>query len=148
MCIAQNLSLTTSVASAGRRFIVMKIVKNFNRSTTFEERLNKLSIVHLNCDFAGAVDFSTTTKISKNKAWEAFLNVGWFEVLTAVTMKMAVVWVVVLCRLVSVYRRFRGLYCLYHRCGVGGSTHHWNVGKLILVYTALILRRQPSLFLK
>jgi hypothetical protein len=38
----------------------------------------------------------------------------WLEVLTAVTMRMAVLWVVVLCRLVWVSRRFRGLYCVCH----------------------------------
>jgi hypothetical protein len=36
-------------------------------------------------------------------------------VLTAVTLKMAVFWVVAPCRLLSVYRRFRGLYCLHHQ---------------------------------
>jgi hypothetical protein len=44
-----------------------------------------------------------------------FLLDVWLEVLTAVTMKMAVFWVVVPCRLVWVYRRFRGLYCLHHQ---------------------------------
>jgi hypothetical protein len=39
----------------------------------------------------------------------------WLEVLTAVTMKMAASWVIAPCRLVWVYRRFRGLYCLHHR---------------------------------
>jgi hypothetical protein len=33
----------------------------------------------------------------------------------AVTMKMAVFWVAAPCRLVRVYRRFRGLYCLHHQ---------------------------------
>jgi hypothetical protein len=37
----------------------------------------------------------------------------WSEVLTAVSMKMAVCWVVAPCRLVWVYRRFRGPYCLH-----------------------------------
>jgi hypothetical protein len=31
------------------------------------------------------------------------------------TVKMAVFWVVAPCRLVRVYRRFRGLYCLHHQ---------------------------------
>jgi hypothetical protein len=39
----------------------------------------------------------------------------WLEVLTAVTMKMAVFWVVAPCRLVRVYRRFEGLYSLHHQ---------------------------------
>jgi hypothetical protein len=38
-----------------------------------------------------------------------------FEVLKAVSMKMAVFWVVAPCRLIRVYRRFRGLYCLHHQ---------------------------------
>jgi hypothetical protein len=32
-----------------------------------------------------------------------------------VSMKMAVFWVLAPCRLVWVYRRFRGLYCLHHQ---------------------------------
>jgi hypothetical protein len=39
----------------------------------------------------------------------------WLEVLTAVTMKMAVFWVVAPCGLVRVYHSFRGLYCLHHQ---------------------------------
>jgi hypothetical protein len=39
----------------------------------------------------------------------------WLEVLTAVTMKMAVFWVVAPCWVVWVYRRFRSLYCLHHQ---------------------------------
>jgi hypothetical protein len=35
-----------------------------------------------------------------------------FEVLTAVSTKMAVFWVVTLCSLVEVYQRFRGPCCL------------------------------------
>jgi hypothetical protein len=70
------------------------------------------------------------------------------EILTAVIMKMAVVWVVAPCNLVWVYQRFRGLYCLHHqgddRPDDGGSTDFWNVGKLMLVYMALQPRRQPS----
>jgi hypothetical protein len=31
------------------------------------------------------------------------------------TLKMAAFWVVAPCRLVSVYRRFRGLHCLHHQ---------------------------------
>jgi hypothetical protein len=29
-------------------------------------------------------------------------------------MKMAVIWIIAPCRVVRVYQRFRGLYCLYH----------------------------------
>jgi hypothetical protein len=39
-------------------------------------------------------------------------NVG-FEVLTAVSMKIAVFWVVAPCSLVEVYQRFRGPCCLH-----------------------------------
>jgi hypothetical protein len=39
-----------------------------------------------------------------------------YEVLTATNMKMAVFWVVALCSLVKVYRRFRGACCLHHYC--------------------------------
>jgi hypothetical protein len=38
-----------------------------------------------------------------------------FEVLTAVSTKMAVFWVVSPCSLVEVYQRFRGLCCLHHQ---------------------------------
>jgi hypothetical protein len=38
-----------------------------------------------------------------------------FEILTAASMKMAVFWVVALCSLVEVYRRFRGTCCLHHQ---------------------------------
>jgi hypothetical protein len=38
-----------------------------------------------------------------------------FQVLTAVSMKMNVFWVVAPCSLVEVYRRFRGACCLHHQ---------------------------------
>jgi hypothetical protein len=38
-----------------------------------------------------------------------------FEVLTAVSTKMAVFWVVAPCSLVEVYKRFRGPCCLHHQ---------------------------------
>jgi hypothetical protein len=72
------------------------------------------------------------------------------EISTAMTMKMAVFWVVAPCRLVWVYQLFTGLYCLHHqgdfhqRPDDGGSTDLWNVGKLIPVYTVLQPTRQPS----
>jgi hypothetical protein len=43
-----------------------------------------------------------------------FIHVG-FEVLTAVSTKMAVFWVVAQCSLVEVYQRFRGPWCLHHQ---------------------------------
>jgi hypothetical protein len=55
-----------------------------------------------------------------------------FEVLTAVSVKMAVFWVVAPCSLVEVYQRFRGPCCLHHQ-----GDHRPD-------YTALQPRRQPS----
>jgi hypothetical protein len=43
-----------------------------------------------------------------------FKTVG-FEVFTAVSMKIAVFWVVAPCSLVEVYQRFRGPRCLHHQ---------------------------------
>jgi hypothetical protein len=58
-------------------------------------------------------------------------NYDWkgFEVLTAVSMKMAVFWVVAPCS---------------HRPDVGSCKDLCNVGKLLPDYTALQPRRQPS----
>jgi hypothetical protein len=63
----------------------------------------------------------------------------WLEVLTALNMKMAVVWVVAPCRMVWVCQHFRGLCCLHWR-----YKDLWNVGKLMPVCKALQSRRQPS----
>jgi hypothetical protein len=38
-----------------------------------------------------------------------------FEVLTAVSTKMAVFWVVAPCSLVEIYHRFRGPCCVHHQ---------------------------------
>jgi hypothetical protein len=62
-----------------------------------------------------------------------FNDVG-FEVLTTVSTKMAVFWVVAPCSLAEVYQ-------LDH----GGSKDLWNVGIILPDYTALQPRRQPSL---
>jgi hypothetical protein len=43
------------------------------------------------------------------------LSLVGFEVLTAVSTKMAVFWVVAPCSLVEVYERFRGPCCLHHQ---------------------------------
>jgi hypothetical protein len=45
-----------------------------------------------------------------------------FEVLTAVSTKMAVFWVVAPCSLVEVYQRFRGPCCLHHQ----GDDHRYS----------------------
>jgi hypothetical protein len=73
-----------------------------------------------------------------------FLNVG-FEVLTAVSAKMAVFWVVALCSLVEVYQRFGGPCCLHLQGDDGNDL--WNIGKLLPDYTVQQPRRQPSSFL-
>jgi hypothetical protein len=44
----------------------------------------------------------------------SFCEVG-FEVLTAVSKKMAVFWVVAPCNLVEIYQRFRRSCCLHHQ---------------------------------
>jgi hypothetical protein len=44
-----------------------------------------------------------------------------FEVLTAVSTKIAVFWVVALCSLVEVYQRFKGPCWLHHHGNDGGS---------------------------
>jgi hypothetical protein len=46
---------------------------------------------------------------------ENLLHSVGFEVLTAVSTKMTVFWVVAPCCLVEVYERFRGPCCLHHR---------------------------------
>jgi hypothetical protein len=52
---------------------------------------------------------------------------------------MAVSWLVAPCSLVEVYQRFRD-----DRPDYGGSKYLWNVGKLLLDYTALQPRRHLS----
>jgi hypothetical protein len=82
-----------------------------------------------------------STEILVTYAPECLLQLG-FEVLTAVSTKMAVFWVVAPCSQVEVYHRLRGPCCLHHQ-GLKGL---WNVGKLLPDYTALQSRRQPSSF--
>lgn len=68
------LSLPASVASAERSFSVLKRVKNFNRSAMSQERLNGLSILHINSDIARNIDFSTIIKdFATTKARKAYL---------------------------------------------------------------------------
>jgi hypothetical protein len=50
-----------------------------------------------------------------------FCQVG-FEVLTAVSTKMAVFWVTAQCSLVEVYQRFRGLCCLHQQAPDDGGS--------------------------
>jgi hypothetical protein len=58
-------------------------------------------------------------KIYKSLEWNNFKSRSWkiqievrFEVLTAVSTKMVVFWVVAPCSLVEVYQRFRGPCCI------------------------------------
>jgi hypothetical protein len=51
---------------------------------------------------------------TQKKTYTSTALVG-FEVLTTVSTKMAVFWVVAPCSLVEVYRRFRGPCCLHHQ---------------------------------
>jgi hypothetical protein len=75
----------------------------------------------------------------------AIMRLVWYEVLPVVTMKTAVFWVVMSCRLVWVSQHFRGLYGLHHQSNDdGGSPDLWNVGKLIPVYMVLQPGREPS----
>jgi hypothetical protein len=45
------------------------------------------------------------------------------EVLTALSTETAGFWIVAPCRLVEVYRLFRGLYCLIFHSDEGGSKY-------------------------
>jgi hypothetical protein len=49
------------------------------------------------------------------------LTVVGFEVLIAVSRKMAVFWIVVPCSPVEVYQCFRGPFCFHHQGDDGGS---------------------------
>jgi hypothetical protein len=64
-----------------------------------------------------------------------------FEVLTAVSTKMAIFWVVAPYSLVEIYQRFRGPCRLPDD---GGSKDLWNAGKLLPDHSELQPRRQPS----
>jgi hypothetical protein len=68
---------------------------------------------------------------------EIYLQKVGFEVLTAVSTKMAIFWVVAPCSLVEDYQRFRGPCCLHHQ-GDASSTR----------LLALQPRRQPSSYLQ
>jgi hypothetical protein len=63
----------------------------------------------------------TLKQIKRNVTHTKKTLVG-FEVITVVSTKMAVFWVVGPCSLVEVYQRFRGdCYLHYHRPDDGGS---------------------------
>jgi hypothetical protein len=64
---------------------------------------------------------SVSAHLGKSSISQIVLHQMRFEVLTAVNMKMAVLWAIVPCSLVDVYRHFRGAYCLHHQGDDGGS---------------------------
>jgi hypothetical protein len=51
----------------------------------------------------------------RTRIWGDNIKIVGSEVLTAVSTKMAVFWVVAPCSLVEVYQRFRGPCCLHHQ---------------------------------
>jgi hypothetical protein len=53
----------------------------------------------------------------QNPSDSSICNIVGFEVFMAVSMKMAVFWVVAPCSLVEFYQRFRGPCCLHHQGG-------------------------------
>jgi hypothetical protein len=68
-----------------------------------------------------------------------------FQVLTATSMNMTLLWNVAPYSLVEVYRRFRSASFIHHqgihRPDDWGSKYLWNVGKLLPDYTAQQTRR-------
>jgi hypothetical protein len=52
-----------------------------------------------------------------------------FQVLTAVSTKMAVFWVVAPCNLVEVYQRFRGPCCLHHQGDESSPSSTYNISQ-------------------
>lgn len=66
------LSLPASIASGERSFNVLKKVKNYNRSTMGQERLNGLAILNINCDIARKLDFfAVISAFAQKKARKA-----------------------------------------------------------------------------
>jgi hypothetical protein len=74
-------------------------------------------------------------------------NVG-FEGLTAVSMKMAVFWVVMLCSLVEVYQCVRGSCCLHHQGNESENfyqtTWHYNLEDSHLLEKQCFLERMDK----
>jgi hypothetical protein len=57
-----------------------------------------------------------------------------FYVLTAMSMKIAVVWDVAPFSVAETVRHFGGAYCFHHHDHDGYSKHVWNVTELVPVY--------------
>jgi hypothetical protein len=78
---------------------------------------NYSGLHHLRC----TVIFGKSREDYLNQKNFFLYKIAYFNLLCGVKMrilwdkKMAVFWVVALCRLVEVYRRFRGACCLYHQ---------------------------------
>jgi hypothetical protein len=68
-----------------------------------------------------SLDFLNETS-NKHHIGKHLLDAVGFEVLTAMSTKIAVFWVVAPCSLVEVYRRFRGPCCLHHQGDWSPST--------------------------
>jgi hypothetical protein len=67
-----------------------------------------------------------------------------FDVLTAASMKMAVFWVVALCSLVEIYRRFGGTCCLHHQIALmmeAASTYETSVNSSLHDLSSGMLHR-------
>jgi hypothetical protein len=79
-----------------------------------------------------ASDLVNTTQTDK-------LAVG-FQVLTAVSMKIAVFWVVAPCSLVEVYQRSTGPCCLHHQGDRPTSLHGVTTQKTAIFKLAVICR--------
>jgi hypothetical protein len=99
------------------------LLSTFKSRTCVRQRI--LSIVYKNAKQVMRiyrVGFQVLTAVSMKIAvfWVvapcSLVEVG-FEVLTAVSMKIAVFWVVAPCSLVEVYQRFRGPCCCLHHQG-------------------------------
>jgi hypothetical protein len=68
-----------------------------------------------------------------------------FKILAAASVKMTVFWKVVPFRLVDIYWRFGGVYCLVdHWPGAGGSKHLRNFVILLSDFKARKPRKRPS----
>jgi hypothetical protein len=81
---------------------------------------------------------------AQNEQCKQWTDLVGLEVLTVVSTKMAVFWVLAPCSLVEIYQRLRGPWCPHHGPDDGGIKDLWDVGKLLPDYTALQPRRQPS----
>lgn len=89
------------VTRVGNNYYVIK-------TTTFSTHQYPTS-VHL---------FGCCTSVSQS--WNALIFlvniVLEFELLTTMSTKMAVIWVLALCNLVEIYKHFRGPYYFHHQC--------------------------------